>query len=176
MASISACAPLRAYRPLSGRLRSVTSACQRQLSDGTGTRRTPSLSPKHTYSIPIIPQPHVGLVAQRSHGSHIQSSLRSFSTSRVACSRAVVNPRKDDDGNDMLVDITPRASNVGAHECFHSQAALTVSPETACDRTTRLKSLALPPSDGRVGRMSWLSIPHVAHIDGQDLARGRHSV
>lgn len=40
------------------------------------------------------------------------SSTRPFSTSNRQAAKAIVNPRKDEDGKEMIIEITPRASHV----------------------------------------------------------------
>ena len=59
------------------------------------------------------------------------TKLRPFTTSSPRPAAVVIaNRRKDDEGNDMLIDITPRASNVSRHSPF--------------DKVLRLRSPPLP--------------------------------
>jgi hypothetical protein len=63
------------------------------------------------FLLPSVPAPALrhGWTSKR---SHMQSKRAFASSARRQQTTAIVNPRKDDDGNDMRVEITPRASNV----------------------------------------------------------------
>lgn len=61
-------------------------------------------------SIPTVAPRSIQRQAQRSL-SNLPSSRR-FTASALRATTAIYNPRKDDDGNDMTIEITPRAANV----------------------------------------------------------------
>lgn len=69
----------------------------------------PRLQPVHT-------RQRQRLQSKQNHGAYANQSIkgqRSFSsTNRKLDTKAIVNASKDDDGNDMLLDITPRAAKV----------------------------------------------------------------
>jgi hypothetical protein len=59
-------------------------------------------------SVPVSALRH-GWTSKR---SYIQTNRAFTSSARRQQTTVIVNPRKDDDGNDMHIEITPRASNV----------------------------------------------------------------
>ena len=107
---------------------------------------------------------------------------RSFST--TAGARATVtrhNPRKDDDGNEMTIEISERAAEVGytirSMNCF-ATALLTVhiAPEGNHVRRARAKHAGIipdvlrltPTGHGDLGRVSWVSVPDVVRGPVED--------
>lgn len=113
---------IRALRSRPSTQRQLSSAC---LSNGTQipefllpaftSNRTSALRPIHNYTrTSLIPCPQ---------------TRRAFSsTSRAQAAVITTNPRKDENGIDMVVDITPRAANVicSIHS-FYRYRLLTVS-------------------------------------------------
>lgn len=101
---------------------------------------------------------------------------RSFSAS-APCPAAIVtaNPRRDEDGNDMLIDITERASMVNHFTEGTDQGnPLTWLLATQRDHDQRLQPLPCPPSHRRIRRMPRFPIPHVPHQYVSHLSGRRH--
>ncbi|KAH7038077.1 uncharacterized protein B0I36DRAFT_372275 [Microdochium trichocladiopsis] len=76
-------------------------------------QHSPRLLPKRNSTTPACPSPaHSGRRAVGSSAPQIAStSERAFSTTRrLYATQAIVNPQEDDDGKDMLLEITPRAA------------------------------------------------------------------
>ena len=118
---------------------------------------------------PIISPGHL-----KSHNL-LSSGLRLFSQSCPV--RAVVvksNPRKDQEGNDMLIDITSRAANVNglrfSLSSFQRVANICLASEG--NNVQRRKPGTCPTSYCRVRRLSWLSVPNVAHQCFHGITRG----
>lgn len=99
-------------------------------------------------------------------------SSRTFtSTSSRKATAAILNPRKDDDGNDMGVEITPRASN-RLKEIMTKDAnpnlALRITVESGgCHGFQYLMSLTtLPPLEGEEASVE--KATRAAEIDAED--------
>lgn len=94
---------------------------------------------------------------------HVQTP-HCFSTS--AAYKAVVviaNPRKDDDGNDMLIDITTRAATVRLSKMSPMLIATNSVEASTGNYVQRLQPPPCTARNSRVWGLSWLPIPHVPH-------------
>lgn len=98
----------RTFRPLSRRLirncgatRSISSTLRLQ---------TPSRLTEKAFAPNVIP--HASSPVRSCSLDHTRIGTRSFSSSVPRSAKAVINPRKDENGNDMVIEIMPRASNV----------------------------------------------------------------
>lgn len=89
-----------------------------QLSPRRYLHRTPL--PELDFLLPGIPSSILrNGCTSRPTSRTIQVEKRRFtSSSRRQQTTAVFNPRRDEDGNDMNVEITPRASNVSLTSCL----------------------------------------------------------
>ncbi|PNS17212.1 hypothetical protein CAC42_7266 [Sphaceloma murrayae] len=125
MASRSVDSLYRAYRPLSSRfwlLSTTKSVHSRSLRTGPGLGSIPNAA--H-----LTPPAHVTVFSQV-NTSDLGTKPRNFSGSSQRAARAISNPRKDDDGKEMIVDITPRAASR-----LHAIAEKDNKPDT-CLRVT----------------------------------------
>jgi len=98
----------RAFRPLSRRL---THNCGATQSLSASLRLQASSRAFHRASSPMSP-PHAQSSKITQVSACTKTASRHFSTSSPRLAKAVINPRKDDDGNDMVIEIMPRASHV----------------------------------------------------------------
>lgn len=113
-------------------IRSVTRRCSRLAISSTSSSARKFLQteprkqfhsaplPLFDFLIPSIPNTFIHHLWVRKQASSSFTILerRTFTTSPVRQqTTAVVNPKRDDDGNDMNVEITPRASNVRLPFC-----------------------------------------------------------
>ncbi|KAL3425593.1 Iron-sulfur cluster assembly 2-like protein, mitochondrial [Phlyctema vagabunda] len=89
---------------------SSTSAarCFLQLASRRSVHTTPP--PLFDFLAPSIPRSAIPRLYAR-RNVEVRGMPRSFSSSSLWRTKAIVNPKQDDDGKDMLVEITPRASN-----------------------------------------------------------------
>ena len=98
--------------------------------------------------------------------SSISQKARFFSSSSWRRSTSVLtNPRQDDEGQDMLVEITPRAAKVpfglwpcGALVELTCPVRLQASPR---DHATRGRPVLDAPNTSHVRRLSWVPVSHV---------------
>jgi Fe-S cluster assembly iron-binding protein IscA len=147
------------------------------------------------FLLPAIPSKalRVGLAKKPVSSNQLSITRRFTSSSIRRHTRAILNPKKDDDGKDMNVEITPRASNVrskyptyGAHylqECqrlkeimsqdSNPNLALRIQVESGgCHGFQYLMSLAtLPPLDSTSDSIAEFSSPalHKNSSDSIDL-------
>lgn len=110
--------------------RTISRSCLQLSHEAPASRaflRIVSQRPLHTTPIfdflaPGIAQPAFQRAGRRNipfQESSSGISRRDFTTSRTSRATAAIhNPKKDDDGNDMHIEITPRASNVGFASLF----------------------------------------------------------
>ncbi|KFY12325.1 hypothetical protein V491_06834, partial [Pseudogymnoascus sp. VKM F-3775] len=101
-------------------------------------------------SIPTVAPRSIQRQAQRSL-SNLPSSRR-FTASALRATTAIYNPRKDDDGNDMTIEITPRAAN-------------RLSQIIARDQNPRLALRITVESGGCHGFQYQMSLTNVPAID-----------
>ncbi|KAJ3554064.1 hypothetical protein NPX13_g10718 [Xylaria arbuscula] len=75
--------------------------------------RSPPRVNTTTTSTPVVASRTANTANARRHTAI--GHRRAFTTSRpLAKTLAILNPQTDDDGNEMLLEITPRAANVGS--------------------------------------------------------------
>ena len=133
-------------------------------------------------------------VTRRSHPqlfSHEHLPLESRSSrpfSTTLSWRATVvkqNPRADDDGKDMTIEISETAANVRLHlglaprSVTDCQAEIT--PDHECSTKEELSRILVSPriSPSRyrhLGRLPWISIPHVIRACRENRPRGGHDI
>lgn len=105
-------------------------------------------------------------------------ACRPFSISAPARAKAIVNAKKDEHGQEMIIDITPRASDVSisiTSSRFYAMS-LTILLAITQHSEKRFEPFFVPTCLGRVWWMPWLPVSHVPDLCGQNLARRRHSV
>jgi hypothetical protein len=126
-------------------------------------RRYFQTTPPLDFLLPSIPSTAIqnGRLAKASL-SKTQPSRAFTSSSIRRATHAVVNPKKDDDGNDMTVEITPRASNVRPSLMFMYRETLTMC-FTAPKRNyvPRLEPEPRSTNPSRKRRVPRLPIPDV---------------
>ncbi|KAK3118031.1 [4Fe-4S] proteins maturation [Teratosphaeriaceae sp. CCFEE 6253] len=98
----------------------LKTTCERLVSRGTGVgRRLCNGSQRRSYHAPVP------LLALKFHESTVQQRRPLSSTPRARAT-AITNPRKDDEGNDMTITISPRA----AHR-LHAISTTDANPDLA---------------------------------------------
>lgn len=99
-----------AHRPLSSACHSVGAPVPEFLLPSFTSSRTSALKPRHN-------------TKQASSISRSQSRRAFSSTKRAQAAVITANPRKDEDGNEMAIDITARAANVRLTNTIHNGTA-----------------------------------------------------
>lgn len=93
----------RVYRGLSESSRTTTGMRCLSTRAAGASRPTPQLPN-------VRPFNHQTQLCQKK--SPVQTQFRSFTASNHRPTKAILNPRKDENGEDMIIEIMPRASNV----------------------------------------------------------------
>ena len=172
MSSLSICAPMRTFRPLSRRLAELSRPCRRNLCDTSSHRPAHVLRLTHDNYHSPQSSTDTARIWQVSKPTHM-IQYRAFSGSTSFKTKNILNPRKDDDGKDMLVEISARAANVSYCTLKTLSACMLIAiTETSCYCGKGRESKPLPEGDGRIWWLPRLPVSHVAHISGQCLARG----
>lgn len=105
--------------------------------------------------------------ALQSQATFEPAACRNFTSTSFAASKTVVNPRMDDEGNEMKIEILPRASHVSLSMQIHSSGTRLICIASCLYHGKGQQSIIVPPCVSRVGRMSWVPVPHVAHEQGE---------
>lgn len=102
-----------------------------------------------------------------------------FSTSQARrATITTLNPREDEEGQEMKIEITDRAAKVRPRILYsrrRKETSLTFAASTG-HRCQRQEPRYCAPGPGRVGRVPWLSIPYVAHEQEGIRSPRRHGV
>ncbi|KFY32403.1 hypothetical protein V493_00221 [Pseudogymnoascus sp. VKM F-4281 (FW-2241)] len=108
--------------------------------------------PMLDFLIPSIPSAPRSMHRQAPRSVSKLPSSRTFTASALRATTAIYNPRKDDDGNDMTIEITPRAAN-------------RLSQITERDQNPRLALRITVESGGCHGFQYQMSLTNVPAID-----------
>ena len=153
-------------------------------------QRAPPTTPMLDFLLPRVPSaPSHAMLRRAARSVAKPAPSRAFTASALrAATTAIYNSRRDDDGNDMTIEITPRAADVSPLPLLSLPHSLVNAPET---KLTLTPSPAPQPNHSprpeppprtahhrRVGRVPRLPVPDVLDertrnrpLDGA--ARGR---